>query len=448
MDGLSGIASGVDTTAIIAKLMQLERQSLTRMSWSQTRVTTQQSALTAVRTKLNTLQNAVAGLRDVGTWADKQTVESSDTRVVAERVAGAPPGGYAIKVLGLARAEQRSYDFTPSDEASSITIGDTTVDLAAGATLEDAVAAINAKSGSPVYAAAVNGQLVLSARTTGTTSAFTATGDALSNEQVKAGVDATFTIDGGPVMTSSSNVVTDAIPGIKLTLKGTTTADAAVTIGVPGLDVAGLKAKMKAFVDAYNDVVKTTRNLVNEERVANPATAAQFAQGGLRNDSGLNAILSRLRSSVADIVDGNPGTMDELRELGVSTGKPTGGTTSADAKAGLLTFDETTFTKALEADPLGARRLLGAGGVEGFAQRLEGVIKGFTGTKGLLSERIDSAGDSLKGLRDRMADEDRRLATREARLKAQFAAMESALGAAQSQQAWLQGQLATLQWGR
>lgn len=451
MEGLSGLASGVDTASIVDQLMQVEGRARTRMTWRQQQITDRQNDLTAVKTKLGALKTAAAALRDSSTWADKQTIESSDPKVVAERVSGAGPGGYTVEVLSIARAQQQTFDFQKPAAATTLTIKGVAIDLAAGATIDDAVAAINGKAGSPAYAAAVGGKLVLSARATGTDGSFTATSaDAtvLTNGAItKPAVNASFSIDGAtPPTESSSNVVENALPGVRLTLKGVTTTDATVTVGAPGLDQDAVKTKVQAFVTAYNDLLRSTRSIVEEKRVANPGSASQFAAGALRGDSGLNQMLARLRVAMSDTLDdlGLAEGMDELREIGVSTGKATGAAASADAKAGLLTLDADALTKALTSDAAGARRMLGASGRPGFVQRLEGGLDGFVGSTGTLDARIAEQGRAMRTLQDQMAREDTRLAAKQARLKAQFAAMESALGQAQTQQSWLTGQLNAL----
>jgi flagellar hook-associated protein 2 len=448
MDGLTGIASGVDTSEIVTKLMAVEQQKRDRMDLTKAAQTARGTNLGTVQTKLLALRNAAAGLRDVGTWADTQTIESSSTSVTATRTGGAGPGGYSVNVLALARAEQRTYTFTASSSASTLTAGGKTYNLAAGASLDDAVAAINGTADSTVYAVNVNNKLVLSSRSTGTTSAFTASGSQLSGEVVKPGTDASFTVDGGAVQTSKTNQVTSAIPGVTLTLKGITPNDpAAITVGAPGVDKDAVKTKAQAFVDAYNDLVKTTKGFLEEKKVVGATTAADAAKGSLYGDTGLTSMLSQLRQGVSNLVGGGSlsRTMDELREFGISTGDATGGSSDEDAKAGLLKLDADKLTAALDANPLAVRTMLGGvSGTDGFAQRIETMVKSYTGATGSLTARLKQSDSALKDLQDQMTAEDTRLSAVQTRLKAQFAAMETALGTAQSQQAWLTGQIAQL----
>ena len=445
MDGLTGIASGVDTSALVDKLMQLESGKRTRMDYSRAAISTRQTDLGTIQSKLIALRSAAAGLRDVGTWSDKQSVESTDAKVVAERTSGAGPGGYDVQVLSLARAEQRSYAYTAPAADTDLTLGSATVHLTAGTTAADAAKQINANADAPVYAAEVNGRLVLSARTTGTTSAFSAAGAPLADEQVTAGTDATYTVNGGATRSSHTNVVADAIPGLKLTFKGTTSSPAGVTVSTPGVDQDAVKTRVQAFVDAYNDVVTTTRGMLDEKRATSVTDATTASQGVLWGDTELSTMLSRLRTAMMNPVSGMTSGMDEMAELGVSTGSPTGGLTTADAKTGLLTLDADKLTAALTKDPLAARKLVGGvTGTDGFAQRIEGLLKTYVGSTGSINARVKAGDEQLSALQTQMTNEDARLSQVQTRYKAQFAAMETALSTAQSQQSWLTGEIAKL----
>src|SRR5215468_7838730 len=100
---ISGLASGIDTNSIVTQLMTIERQPQVRLQQQQTVEAARQQALRDVNTRLSNLQDAIAGLRDVSTWADQQEVDSSDSsHVTALRTGGAAAGGYQIAVSQLA----------------------------------------------------------------------------------------------------------------------------------------------------------------------------------------------------------------------------------------------------------------------------------------------------------------------------------------------------------
>src|SRR5215212_9828558 len=136
---LGGLASGVDTATVVQQLMSIERQGSLRLQLKQKQAQARQDALKDVSTRLKNLNTAAADLRSSLMWADTQTVESSDaTKVSAKRVSGTGPGSYSVQVTQLARAEQRTYDYTTdSSAATQITIGAKIFDVPASTSLAD-----------------------------------------------------------------------------------------------------------------------------------------------------------------------------------------------------------------------------------------------------------------------------------------------------------------------
>ncbi|MGI8780601.1 MAG: flagellar filament capping protein FliD [Solirubrobacteraceae bacterium] len=451
--GLAGLASGVDTAAIVEQLMGLERQGKARLQLRQSGIASQQTTLRDLKTKLDALKAAAADLRAATTWSEGQTVESSDARVAVARTGGAPIGGYSVRVAQLAASAQKTYTWTESASATTLSIdGDgpagadpITVDIAAGAKLADVASTINGRADLPVYAAVVGGdKLVLSSRATGATVDFTATGSQLSAPaNAVAGRNAEFYLNGSATKEErATNVVEDAIAGLRLSFKGTTADAASIVVGAPGIDRKTVKGEVNAFVDAYNAVVTATRAKVGEKKVKDATTLTDANKGQFFGDSGLNAMLSKLRSGMgADYTAiGNAAALDDLRDIGISTGRP--GASTEQARAGLLTIDDAKLTAALDGDAQGVRRLLGGvSGTSAFAQDVEQLADDLAKT---LDGRLESTDGQSRRIGDELRRTDTRLAAKEKRLKAQFAAMESALGASQTQMAWLQGQLAGL----
>jgi flagellar hook-associated protein 2 len=447
---LNGLASGLDTASIINSLMSIERQPRTRIEYRQASEQARRDGLSDVASKLKSLNLAATDLRSIGTWADTQTATSSDaSKLDVRRTAGAGPGGYDIAITRLASSTQRTYAYAPPAAGTTLTFTvkdadgndvPTSIDIAAGASLDDAVSTINTTAGSPVYAVNVSGKMVLASRATGENARFTmadSAGGTLTQEAERLGQNALLTVDGQDVE-SQSNTVTGAVPGIELTLKGSTTG-VQLNVGPPGPDRDALTKKMKAFVDAYNAVVDSVRSKVGEKPVVNPSSAADAKKGALYGDAGLNGVLRQLRQGVSDIVPGNAGTLDQLAELGISTGAASA-SINADSVAGKLTFDETKLQSALDADPLAVRKLLGGiGGTPGIAQRFEGILGPVAGTGGTLDSRISSQDSVLSSIANDLTDFDARLARKEESLNRQYTALETALAQAQSRQQDLAG---------
>ena len=85
-----------------------------------------------------------------------------------------------------------------------------------------------------------------------------------------------FVLDGGTPKTSKTNVLDNVIPGLRVTLKGVTSAPASIGVGEPALDRDAIKDKVKAFVNAYNAVVDATRSELTEKPIADSLESAKL----------------------------------------------------------------------------------------------------------------------------------------------------------------------------
>ena len=450
---IGGLASGLDTNAIVDQLMAIERQPRTKLDQKAALVTARQTVLGEIQSRLRSVETAARDLRSVSLWAQTQSASSSDeTRVTATIGAGAGVGGYQLEVSQLANSAQRTYNFTRPAAAGTITIDGHDTAIAAGATIRDLATAINADAAATVYAAATDdGTLVLSSRRTGDTGAgFIALSDtsgALAEQtgRAKQGRDAQFTVD-GVAGSSSSNEVTNAIAGVRLTLRGVTTVSGpiTVTVGAPTADPEAVKTKLQAFVDVYNSTLDAIRARLDERSIPNARTAADQQAGMFNGDLTLTAILAQMRQAIYAPIRGLPEGMDSLADLGVSTGDASA-TINRDALAGKLTLDARTLDAALAGDANGVRELLaGPANVGGWARAFEDIVHAADTTGGVLDVRIVGGANELQRLQQNMLDMDQRLALRETSLRSQFTAMEAALSQSQAQSSWLSGQLAAL----
>jgi flagellar hook-associated protein 2 len=450
---LSGLASGVDTASIVEQLMSLERQSTTRLQNRQYAVSGMQTALKDVASKLSTLKSAAAALGSESTWKPVQTFESSDSRIAVTQTGGSGIGGHTIQVNRLASSMQRGYEF-PGGAAGTLTItanadaaNTMSIDVTAGMTIQQVADAINAKATGPVVAAVVKNdlgqdRLVMSSRKTGSASDFTVSGGLMTEDLAYETADITklnaeYSLDGGPVVNPSTNVLENVIPGLRLTLKGVTTAPATISVSEPALDRDAVKTKVKAFVDAYNAVVDTARGELTEKPIANPQSEFQAGYGQLYGDTGLQTMLSALRRQMTDVV--TAAGVNDLADLGIGVPKSSGGTASADAKLGKLTIDDAKLSLALESDWTTAKSFF-----NGFSKQVSDYVDTQTGSSGVIDSRLKSADRNLTSLKDQLTRANERIDAKEKRLKAQFAAMETALQNSQTQQAWLTAQLAGL----
>ena len=431
---LGGLASGMDTDAIVTQLLAIERQPRTRLQLADTRAQARQTVLRDLATRLGAVRDAANALKSVASWAPVQQLTSSDAARVAIRAepgAGVAPGARTIEVTALAVTAQHAYAYTSSASPQTISIGAFSLAVDPDSTAATVAAAINDRDDAPVTAVVAGGKLVLTSRTGGEDGDFTVAATPLLAEDAayaRAGSDAAYLLDGVP-KTSPSNVITTAILGAEVTLKATTTGPVSLTVADPAPDTEAIKAKVTAFVTAYNSAVEFIRGKLSEEKVKNPSTNTEAGKGLFRGDTMLTGLLTSMRSELGD-----------LSAFGISTGAASGSATfSPDAVAGKLKVDDARLVAAL-ADPDTLRTAL-----EGLGQRLSDVVTPVAG------DRVKDALEGITSERKRIADAitrtDARLAVREKRLRAQFAAMESALAASQAAQAQLASPLAGLSYG-
>jgi flagellar hook-associated protein 2 len=240
------------------------------------------------------------------------------------------------------------------------------------------------------------------------------------------GVAAQFTVNGGPVQSSTSNVVTDAITGVTMTLKGAGNT----TIDI-GQDVSATVNGVKDFVKAYNEALE----LVRQQTAVDPATNTPSIFTG---NSMIQAIETRLRR-VTNTADNSLGTSyTELPRIGISSG-PIG---SVPGSTNAMVLDEAKLTQALQSDPTAVGALLAS--ATGPISTLNTYLLGVTSYTGPLGSSQTSADRQIREIDGRMRTLQQRLNSRQAALEKKFADLETALAKMQAQGAQLSGQLGQL----
>jgi flagellar hook-associated protein 2 len=444
---LAGLSSGLDTNALIDGLMQVEQAPRANLVLRQSAAQARQDGLNAIKTKLTALSSAASALSSVLTWGATQSASTTDTTVGTARVtSGAGPGSYGLVVTQLATAEQRTYAITDNAQSRTVTLNGASFTINKDETVDSLVSRLNSDTSYGVYAVNSGGNLVLAGRQTGTAISLTG-GGSVVNEQTasqRLAKQAQYSID-GTAYTSPTNTISEAstttpangfIQGVELTLKGPGTIT--VDVSPPGIDKTAVTQKVKDFVNAYNAALDLMQKSVSEKKVPNAATAADARTGALWSDNTVEDVMSSMRMAVSTFMDTDPSSnslYDEMAELGISTGVPTGtGTFSQDAVNGRLVFDESKFTAALDADPIAVQRMLaGVNGGTGFSQSFGAALNPYTSAGGLVDNSIDAATSMVTSYTDSIAKMDDRLAMKKQQLQTMFTNLEVALQKAKSQ---------------
>jgi flagellar hook-associated protein 2 len=435
-----GLASGLDTKAIIAALVAVEQRPITAMQQKKSALEKQKSLFGDLSGLLDKLKTAAKALSRTTDFLTMKSVASDATILDATAGNSAQVGSHDVVVHSLASSQvSRSGGFADKTTpviaaAGTIFLNGTTmpVNIAAGSSLQDVADAIN-NAGHAVKASIVDTgaaganryTLVLRSSTLGSAGSFTlvnSTGPAAADidrlvsdinaNQVTAGTDASLTVDGIAV-TRSSNSVADAIAGVTLELKAAD-VNKHVTVTV-STDSEATAKKASDFVDAYNAVV----DFVTKQ---NALGADGKAQNPLFGDSALRSIRSGLRTIVGSTFATGSSAISMLAQVGITSDRD-----------GKLTLDKTKFAAALASDETAVRTLF-TDATSGIATRLQSQIDNYTNVQdGLIKSRRDGYDATIKNTQSRIEQATARLDRYQQQLQDRYARLETLLGKLQSQ---------------
>ena len=446
---ITGLASGFETSAIIKALVEAERVPITRLTTQQEKVQAQQGVLRGLQSSLQQLSFATSEFALPSLFETSQQVTSSEPQRVGAVVGtGAGVGGYQVEVKQLANSAQRTFAFASPAAEETVTVDGREYAIKAGAGAKELAAKINGDGEGTVYAAVLNSEtIVLSDRATGATEGefISVTGASLTEKAgtAKEGRDAEYSVD-GVAGTSKSNTLSEAIPGVTLTLLGVTTTSGPVTVDVqpPGPSTSKIEAQLQSFVKSYNAVVETIQKQLTTKPIAGASTAEQFSVGTLFGDSELMGVLTRMRTTMYESVAGLPSGMSSPTDIGLGTAPANGSTPSQSSIEGLVALEPQKLASALAENPEGVEKML-----QGWAKNLSGVINGAAEPGGGLASRIEGDETQVTTLRKRIATMNEMLEQREKALVETYARMESALATTNAQLSWLSQQSELLQKG-
>ncbi|MEW6573307.1 MAG: flagellar hook-associated protein 2 [Bacillota bacterium] len=501
---VTGLASGIDTMQMVEDLMRVARRPLDKLlqnkqllEWKRTDYRTINLALQNFRA------NYASSMRLEGTFSAKEATSSDTTKVTATAGGSAQTGTYSINVTQLAQVasdisssalslnagdkidpdetleSQKAkfatqwgatttlqFSITTYDEDAIATTETFTVDTTTDS-LNDVIADINAKSstlGVTAFYESSTDKVVISTTKTGNYStneieiADVADSFALGTLHLSAtanGQNAVIDINGLTGIEKYENTFT--LNNVTFNLLNTT-GGSPVTVQVT-LDTDTVYNTIESFVEAFNNLIDTINNELNETRYSDypPLTDEQREElteyeieqweekarsGLLYNDSILRSVVYDLRRALTTPVDGLT-TYDDIWDIGISTGYYYEG--------GKLKIDEAKLREAINTNPDAVMQLFTRYDAsytyeqKGLGRRLYDEINdaidrltdwaGYPSTFSLYDDSY--LGDSIRDLDERIADTEDRLAKLEERYWRQFTVMEQVIAQFNSQSMWL-----------
>lgn len=453
-----GLGNGLDFGQVVDQLVKVAQLPVDRLTKKRTDLNTKLTDLTTVSTKVAGLQSAAEALR-LSTSFDRTTVSVSDSTVLsASASSSGATGTYSVRVVQLAQSHQivSKAAKAVSSETSDIVSGGSatftfqvgsgsnqTVNLGSTATLADLRDQIN-DLGAGVTASLINTgteatpsyRLALSSNNTGSDNAITIVADGtdldLLNSSGTGGIDTLSAAQNAQVQIGdqsldpltierSSNTISDAIPGLSLTLTKTTGTE---TVQVSlSQDVNAVKTNIKALATAYNEVVK----FINERTTYDVTTK----QGGVFfNESSARTVIAQLRTALSSTVSGAT-TYSSVGQIGFKT-----------ERDGTITVDDGQLTTALSTNYSAVKALFtNQGAVAGLAQSLVSAVDALNDIAGgALTVRKNGLTNEITRVGNDIARQEDAVSRYEERLRRQFAALDGLLRQLQGQSSFLQSQ--------
>ena len=422
-----GLASGIDTNALVEQLTALQRRPIENLQRRQTSFKIQLSAIGQLKSRLTALGDATQALADGGVLGTSTPDDATGFKV--ESSSSSPVGTYAVQVNQLAKAAKaRSTGFT--DEFAQVTGGTLTIavdgtnydiTIVDGETLRDVVAKIN-QSGAPVSATTINDgtstTLSLTTKQTGYTigdvpsSALTVTesstgslGQPLGITVTEQAQNAQFTVD-GLAIERRSNTVSDVTAGTTLTLTAPTTAPETLVLN---RDIDATAENLQTFVDAYNAVMEIVGGDLNIDSDTD-------RERSLAGDPSVRMLQRRLQSLVTAEVTEAGTNVRTLADIGIKSDRQ-----------GNLSLDKSALTAALSRDETAVDAIF-SGATTGIALQMDGLVTLQTdSTDGLLTQREDGLNDTIERMDLDIGLMEVRVEKFQQTLYAKFVAMEEAI---------------------
>ena len=391
----TGIGSGIDINGIVSKLMTVESLPLTQLATKEATFQGQITALGSLKGALGSFQTAMSGMSTAAQFNAVNATPTDATVLTATAFSTAAAGSYSINVTALDQAQSLeaagqssptsaigtgasttiSFQFgsitgTPSNgiypngstftQDTSQAGGSVTIDSSNNSLQGIRDAINNANIG--VTASIVNDgsanpyRLVLTSTKTGANSDMniTVSGDTslqsflgydpttAANQhltQTTAAQNAAFTVNGVSI-TSASNTVATAIPGVTMNLLK---QGASTTLAV-ARDTSAVQKAASDFVSAYNSLSSTLNSLSSYDATTSTA-------GPLLGDPTVLNIESQLRNTLNTPLAGLSGSLTNLSQIGITL-----------QKDGTMALDSTVLNSAISSNLAGITGLFSSMG--------------------------------------------------------------------------------------
>lgn len=307
------------------------------------------------RTRLALTADTPGGPLQVGMIGDSSNFLSVTSLAGAPRSGDTVVGTRSLTAVKTTVPLSQAMLATPASGSGTLTINGVAIAYdTATDSLSTILNRINASNaGVTASYDSTSDRIVLTAKTTGSLAITVsdtgnlATALGLTSGQLQLGQNAVYSLDGGTTWQySTSNTISDAIPGVTVTLTRTTTSPYTFTVEP---DSESAIAAVRKFVDQFNSVLSFIA-----DKTAYDATTK--TAGTLMGDSAVRTVESTLRRLVTSPAINAGERYRTLADIGISFGA----VGSVVGTTNQLQVDENKLRAALRENPDAVFELLGA----------------------------------------------------------------------------------------
>ena len=466
-----GVGSGLNVNSIVSQLVAIEKQPLKQLQSQASTLQTQFSEYGNLKSMASNLESAASTLASPHSWA-AQTASSSNSMAVAVSVdATATSTAFGVDVTGLAQSQTTAArslaaggSLGPGSGTGVLTIqlgswgaagagpfvagssAAVTVNVKEGDTYASIAGAINAANAGVTATVLKSGnmeRLSLQSKTSGIDAGFSiasnngfsalnslsfasqtnGTESASGMESSQVGLNANLKIN-GVAINSATNIVSNVVPGVTLSLLQTTPAGSPAQIGV-SQDQAAVQRNIQAFADVYT--------ALSTELAADTKYVSGGASGILQGDSTTLGIQTMMRKLITSKSVGS--TYTSLSQIGLQ-----------QQTNGALTLNTSKLTAAMS-DMTNLQALFTAtnasSSTNGYAVKIRDFASGLNGLTGTVTTKTTALHDALNRNSDEQNTVSDRATRVEAQLRKQYSALDTQMAQLQSLGSYVTAQLAT-----
>ncbi|HEY4014490.1 MAG TPA: flagellar filament capping protein FliD [Polyangiaceae bacterium] len=423
---------GIDTSSIVTQLVSIAQMPYNQAATKQQNIQDASSTISSFSSTLSALATATNALSDPSTFS-AMGATSSDSSIATTVSGSASPGQWSVSVSSVAQEQRTLSNGTDSSTTALGLSGNLNITLGNGSSASVAVSSTDtladiageiSSAGLRVQASLVYDgsqyHLLVSGLDTGAAntvnfdeSGLTGSGYSLglsdTTNNIQSAQNAQLKV-GGITISSASNQVTNAIPGVTLAVTQPTTSPATVSIAS---NPSTIEQNVQAFVTAYNAVINAGHT---DTGFGTTAASNTLLQG----DSAIRSAVDQMEALAGGEVAGTTGTYTTLDSVGISLNED-----------GTLSLDTSKLDAALASDPTSVERLFvtdTSNGSQGVMGVISSTINSLTtGTSAALNAEVAGYGTENTNLTTQMAAMQTRTAAYQTLLTNEFTQMNSSL---------------------